>query len=311
MELLQISYFLTVAQTQHMTRAAQHLHISQPALTKTIHRLEQELGVPLFLPNGRGIVLSEYGKHLQEKLTPIYDQIVGLPSELQKMARLENQTVHLNVLAASALVTEAVIAYNKQYPPLRFEITQNRESTLFDVGVTTRLFYQLSDEAQLNDCVLTEKIYMAVPISHPLSERETVRLEEFQDAEFISLMGSREFRSICDRFCRHAGFSPKIIFESDSPATVQNMIAAEMGVGFWPAATWGKLKTDAVRLLSIEAPVCQRDLLFQYRRNKTDDSATQTFFSFLVDYFKSLLHEADIASNIGPSAEHQKTGAES
>ena len=67
MELSQLTYFLTVAQMQHMTRAAEALHIAQPALTKSVQRLESELGVPLIARKGRGIALTPYGQRLAVK----------------------------------------------------------------------------------------------------------------------------------------------------------------------------------------------------------------------------------------------------
>ena len=68
MELTQLTYFLTVAQMQHMTRAAEALHIAQPALTKSVQRLESELGVPLIARKGRGIALTPYGQRLADEL---------------------------------------------------------------------------------------------------------------------------------------------------------------------------------------------------------------------------------------------------
>ena len=62
MEITQIRYFLDAAQTQHITKSAQRLCIAQPALTKSIHNLENELGVPLFTHKGRNIVLTQYGE---------------------------------------------------------------------------------------------------------------------------------------------------------------------------------------------------------------------------------------------------------
>ena len=68
MELLQLRYFLVAAQYQHMTKAAEHLQIAQPALSQAIHRLEAELGVPLFERKNRSIELNEEGKFLQKRL---------------------------------------------------------------------------------------------------------------------------------------------------------------------------------------------------------------------------------------------------
>ena len=77
MELTQLRYFLEVARNEHMTKSAEKLHIAQPSLTKTIHNLEDELGVPLFVPSGRNIVLSEYGRYLKERLEPIMAELDG------------------------------------------------------------------------------------------------------------------------------------------------------------------------------------------------------------------------------------------
>ena len=74
-----MKYFLEVAASQHVTRSAEKLHIAQPALTQAIHRLEKELNVPLFVSRGRNIVLTEYGKFLQKKLTPLLEELDEIP----------------------------------------------------------------------------------------------------------------------------------------------------------------------------------------------------------------------------------------
>ena len=283
MEFTQIRYFLEVARSQHITRSAERLHVAQPALTKAIHHLEAELGVPLFLPKGRNIVLSEYGRFLEKQLRPLLAELDAIPAQLRAMAHTENRTVRLNVLAASQLVTDAVIAYNRAHTgePLSFRLTQNAGSRLYDICVTTSLFHPAPPDRQGQEFAVTERIFLAVPATHRLAQQESVRLADAAEEGFISLMGSRQFRWICDRLCRQSGFAPNIIFESDSPATVKNMIAARMGVGFWPEYTWGRLDSDQVRLLPITEPLCQRDLLFDYRPNKVDNTAVGDFFAFL------------------------------
>ena len=146
MELMQIRYFLEVANTKHMTNSAKNLHITQPALTQAIRRLENDLGVPLFTAKGRNIVLTEYGKYLQKKLEPLMSQIDDIPEQLKMMVELESETIHMNVLAASSLVMEAIIQYKKEHGDINFQLHQNVESELYDIAVTTKLFYQASDE---------------------------------------------------------------------------------------------------------------------------------------------------------------------
>lgn len=286
MELNQVRYFLEVASTQHMTRSAERLHIAQPALTQAIHRLERDLGVPLFVARGRGIVLTEYGKYLQGKLEPLMQELDDIPAQLQTMARLEGETIHLNVLAASALVTEAIIEYRKTHPQLHFRMRQNDDGRLYDIGITTKLSEHLPAPSGEHTFVYAERIYLAVPHGHPFAARSSIALEEAAEEGFISLMGSRQLRRICDRYCQQAGFSPRILFESDSPAAVQNMIAANMGVGFWPEFTWGAVDPERVTPVPITAPLCRRDLILDCHHNKIDNGAVDEFFAFLQEYLR-------------------------
>ncbi|MBE6930571.1 MAG: LysR family transcriptional regulator [Ruminococcaceae bacterium] len=281
MELTQIRYFLELARTEHMTKSAETLHIAQPALSQAIKRLEESVGVPLFAPKGRGIVLTEYGRYLQNKLEPVMEQIDALPGELQMMAKLSNETIHLSVLAASALVTEAVIDYKYNRRDLNFQLIQNEGQDLFDIEVTTSMFYQVNREQAKNQFVCTEKIYLAVPNNERFAGRTGITLREVKDEGFISLIGSKQFRYICDRFCRHAGVHPRIIFESDNPTAVRNMIAANLGVGFWPELSWGQVDHEKVKLLEITDPVCKRDIVVTRHYNKTDSRNVDDFFEFL------------------------------
>ena len=117
MELLQLRYFLAAAEYQHITRAAEHLQIAQPALSQAIHRLETELGMPLFERKRRSIVLNDAGKLLQKRLLPIMDALDRIPEELQEYRSQTAHTIHLRILAASALITNRIIAYREEHGP--------------------------------------------------------------------------------------------------------------------------------------------------------------------------------------------------
>lgn len=285
MDLSQIRYFLETAKTQHITKSAEKLHIAQPALTKSIHKLQAELGVPLFMRKGRNIVLTRYGQYLMDKLQPLVTALDTVQSDLAHMADAEKHTVRLSVLAASTLVTQAIIEYKKEHPKVNFHVLQSPEHELYDIEITTNLFYN-SDNPEDDRFVCTEKIFLAVPDTEKYASRTSVNLSEVKDEGFISLFGSRHLRSICDKFCHHVGFEPNIIFESDSPYAVKNMIAANLGIGFWPEFTWGEVNNTNVKLLEIENPICQRDILITYKGIKADSSYSKDFFRFLTSYFE-------------------------
>lgn len=284
MELSQIYYFLNVAKTEHMTRSAEELHIAQPSLTKSIHKLEDELGVPLFVQRGRNIVLTEYGRYLSERLTPIAASLDSVKDEIHALARIEERTVRINVLAASTLVTEAIILYQKDHPDIHFKLTQEDESRSFDVQVTTAAEPTASRLCSRSRAI-EEQIFLAVPLNSEYSERRSLSLCEVKDQGFVSLIGSKKLRAICDGFCRDAGFEPKIIFESDNPVAVRNMIAANIGIGFWPEISWGTKYRNDIKLVGVLEPECKRDIIIQQYSNKAQEGTVSDFFDFLYGYF--------------------------
>ena len=275
-------YFVEVAQSQHVTRSAEKLHIAQPALTQAIHRLERELGVPLFAPKGRNIVLTEYGKYLYRRVKPMLQEWEALPGDLRTMAELEGRTIHLNVSAASAMIIEAIIAYKSAHEDTSFQFLQNAKSDLFDINVSTCREYREESGESGREFALHERLFLAVPgNTSRYAGVESLRLEDVRDEGFICLQDSIQLRRICDQFCGQAGFEPRVVFESDNPATVRNMIAANMGVGFWPEFSWGRVEGGHVRLLEIEAPACRRDIVISCRHNKIDNARVDDFFEYL------------------------------
>ncbi len=286
MELTQLIYFCAVAKNLHITNTAKELHIAQPALTQAIKRLEKELGVPLLTASGRNIKLTEYGKFVYKKISPFIETIDNLGTEINEMSKKENNTIRINLLAASYLTTQAIIEYKKRNEHIHFRIYKEDDSKDFDVTITTKPYYHRSTDEAATTYVCTEKLYMAVPNSSPFAKKNSINLADLKKQDFISLGTATSLGLICDNYCGFAGFKPNIIFQSDNPTSVKNCIAANMGIGFWPQFSWGVLDSPDVTLLPIKTPVCQRDIIVSYQNNKTDNSQVIDFFNFLTEYFE-------------------------
>ncbi len=285
MDVSKLIYFYTAAEYEHITRASEKLLIAQPALTKSIKILEDELGVPLFYKQGRNIKLTEYGKFLKEKLDIIIPNINSIPSEINKLKTQVDNTVKLNVLAASTAVTDAIISYKKKNQEVIFELTQNAESE-FDIMMTTDTIKISTEKMFDRQCVMEEKIYLAVPMTSKYALKSSINLEDVKDEGFVQLAGSRFFRVICDSFCRQAGFTAKTAFESDSPAVVHNIIAAGVGIGFWPEYSWEKKLSSDVVLVPIEKPECKRELIVYLNKRKTSSHHAEEFYNHLIEHLK-------------------------
>ena len=287
MELSHLRYFLEVAKNEHITKSAQNLCIAQPALTHAIHKLEDELDVPLFENKGRNIKLTEYGKFFYQQLEPLYLDIMNLPKQLKAMASKDNSTVFLNILAASSSVAKAVIVYKQMDPNLNFNLIQNEESKLFDVCIRTYADYKEIPEEGVNHFIFSEQIHLAVPNTSKYKQRTEISLKEIEDENFIELYGSKQFRAICNDYCKKIGFSTHIAFESDSADVVKEAIAAGIGVGFWPEYSWGKIDKRRIRLLKITDSDFKRDIIITYKKNKQNNSKAENFYNFLTNYLTS------------------------
>ena len=286
MELTHLKYFLEVAKTEHVTKSARKLCIVQPALTQAIHKLEAELGVALFKMQGRNIKLTECGQFFYKRLQPLYDDIEALPDRLRAMANEMNQTVNLNVLAASSLVTNAVIKYKQTDPGLRINLIQNESTTLYDVCVNTFEKYEPEQNSDGETFVCSEKIFLAVPNTPQYKRRKSISLQDLKDENFIGLYGSKHLSTICDEFCSRVGFKTNVSFVSDNTTAVKDAIAGSVGVGFWPEFSWGRMDHRKVRLLEITDGVLKRDIVVRLLKNKQDNARVEQFFAFLCGYIK-------------------------
>lgn len=285
MELLQLRYFLVAAKYEHITKAAQALRIAQPALSQSIKRLEAELGVPLFIREKRTIRLNAAGKFLERQLLPLMASLDELPEAVRGQADQSGRTIHLNLLAASRLVTNCIIAYKKLHPETKFRLSQNPNMEKADLLISTT--FPGEEQRENSRLILQEAFYMAVSSASPYAGRSCVALEDVKDEGFISLSNHRPIRRICDRFCLEAGFTPRTICETDNPESVRNLIAAGLGVGFWPEYSWGLLFTPQITLLPIHSVSCRRDITLSCCPGEENRAAVEDFCRFLSDYANS------------------------
>lgn len=285
MELQKLRQFYTVAKYQHITKAASELYIAQPSLTQAISSLEKELDVPLFVKRGRNIVLTEYGEYLKGRLDTLLPEIDAIPEEIQAMKDGVSKRIRLNILAASSFVLSAIVAYRKRHPDAVFDFEQSAEKQNCDIVITTNVGRKKAPANYARRSALEERIYLAVPKDSVYGKKECISLSEVKQEEFVMLSGSRLFGVICNQLCSEAGFTPRIMFESDSPSAVQNIISTGAGIAFWPEYSWGKLTSDSVKLLTVTSPDCRRELIAEFYETGNRSQYAEDFYEFLLNEF--------------------------
>lgn len=294
MELLQLKYFSAAAAQEHITKAAEQLHIAQPALTQSIRRLEEELGVRLFNRSGRNIVLNEAGKLFLKRIAPILAELDRIPEEIREAEGIFRRTIHMNVVAASALITKIIIQYKALHPQVEFQLMHSEKEESYDIGITTLPYG--SKLVGKDTTTISEEIMLAVPADSKYARAGSADLKEVAGEDFISLAGSLPLREICDAFCISVGFVPHIAFESDSPEAVRDLIEASLGIAFWPSFSWGTARRKNIALIPIRNPECKRNLVVSLRSGRQSSAVLSDFYEYTVQGLLAVKNGADVIS---------------
>ena len=313
-------YFLEVAESEHVTHSAQKLRVSQPSLTQAISRLERELGVQLFEPEGRGIRLTEAGRFYSKRIAKAVGEIDSATSELARFDEERSSIVRINVVSASNIVVDAVAEWRTQHPAAKFQIVSSETASKIEpCDIEVRMQTGKTPEAK-GARLFKERIMLAVPTTNgdetgesdagfrdnpgkgerPGGEErdiaasdalanglgEAISLAQMQNSGFIMLAGSRNISNLCLSQCAKLGFRPTIAFESDNPSVVRKMIGLGLGVGFWPEHSWGELGAGA-RLAPILEPGFVRTIEVARTRHGSSNEQADGFYSFLLQRFEA------------------------
>ena len=298
MEIQQFRYFLTAARYENLTKAAEELHIAQPALSQS----ETELGVSLFDRKNHRIELNEQGKLLKKRLIPLMESIDNLKDELWESVYSSEGTIYLNFLSASNLITNCIISYRAQKPDVQFQVSQLEMTENCDIHIESRIAMSVTPphpqelpEGIVRREYLREEIFLAVPPDSKFAKHKTIDLREVKEENFIRLGNGWQLRMICDDFCRRAGIRPQAVFESNSPESVRNLVAAGLGIGFWPEKAWGGPPGHGVVLIPIRYPICRRDLVVTMFEQAKDKPVVDEFMDYFCRYFeKETLESGDV-----------------
>lgn len=251
MELAQLRYFCDVAETEHMTKSARRLNVVQPALSRSVHGLEDELGVKLFEKSGRNIKLTQEGARFYERASAVLGDLDAATSDLRSYAAVRESTARIGVFSATNLVVDAIAAYAGDHQDTVLELAQDEGDEACDVTVSTLAASTASGARNgamrpvRDERTYVERIGVAVPLGS--SCEGSIALKDLEGERLVSLAGSRRLRSLCDALCHQHGFEPRIGFDSESPEAVKKVISLGLGLGFWPEVSWGSLDGSGAR----------------------------------------------------------------
>lgn len=278
MEIQQLRYFTVAARYQHITKAAEEIHIAQPALTQIIKRLESEVGAPLFERNGRNIILTPEGKILQEEALQILKTIDELPIVLQQKKTERDKTLKIKVSAATIWFMPAIIAYKKTHPDVNLDFIRNDDMRDCDFLITTST--DTGGQAE-ESFIVDEEILLAVSKDRAKNMPNKVKLSDLKGDVFLITDKSKPFFRICEEYCLKSGFAPNVIFECDSQTVIFDLVSADLGVAFCPTFSWGKIDQNKIALLPFEEKCFRKIVLIALKQTTP---LQKDFFAYLKNF---------------------------
>lgn len=290
MELKNLKYFQKVAELQHITKAANELFISQPALSKIIRQLESELGTTLFDRHGKNIDLNENGKLLLDATNQIFDILNTVEHDIQKNNKKNGTNIVISFNSVSMLMPLLISRFQKEYPDISIALTNTLSQ---EEGDFPGLYCHLDSFFSKTECddmdiLLKESCVLACSKEHPLAAREQVQLSDLNTEIFYYTTNCHSITDLMDYIESINGNHSLARIECIDPAAVFSFVEENLGVAFLPTITWRFFLHPGICYKKIESYDFFRYLKLRWEEDVADINEAQIFSDFCRDFFAKI-----------------------
>jgi DNA-binding transcriptional LysR family regulator len=290
MELRHLRYFVAIGEEQHYGRAARRLRVVQPALSRQIQDLEQELGFKLFERLPRGVKLSTAGKLFLEDARRILQEVSEAAVRADRVARGRSGTLRVGFAENASwrgVVPDSFRRFREERPDAELQLQPAASLAQLEAIRSGRLdagfvnFMPKADPELDQLLVALNHVELAAPKRHPLTKLKRLRLRDLTDAPFVSFP-RRESPAFYDRLmreCYRGGLkSPRIVQEGLNEATILSLVSTGLGVG-WVLGTARWRCPETVVILPVVDLNMPLRLALAWRR----DNASPLLANFVAD----------------------------
>ena len=290
MELAQLKYFQVMANIRHFTRAARMLDVTQPALSRSMAKLEKNLGIPLFKRNEGEIELTREGERLLRRVDRILREVESAREEASHAGTEVSTEFKLSFIHSlgSYVLPHILQDFRARYPDIRVQLNQQDSATLAQqvaAGETDLCLCSTIPTTEYSAWVYlwSEELYVTVPLGHALAEHKSINLSALEDEPLIAMKGSYSLRILVDQFFDLAGVHPEITFEGDDVSTISGLVAAGLGVSLLPKLAG--VEHPELRYIPVSFPICKRAVGIAWNTQRQLPPAAVCFQQFLIRRF--------------------------
>lgn len=242
-----LAQFAAVAKSEHMTNAAAALGVPQPTMSRSLARLEEELGIQLFVRRGRSVRLTPAGKIFAQYVERAVDEIAaGIAHTLEAVDPGRGKVAFgFPLTMGGDAVPRIVRDFHSRHPRVTIDLMQGSGEDLLDALRRNEIDLTLLTPPPSSpeiDAVTVQIQYLRllVPRGHRLAQQRSVLLREVRDEAFVGFPESYWISNIVRTLCARADFSPTVVFRSRESETIRGLVSAGLGVAVMPptAARW-------------------------------------------------------------------------
>lgn len=241
MDLVQLAHFVEVAKRENLTKAAQNLHISQPALSRLVSNLEEETGVKLFDRIGRHLYLNSFGEVVLKYSKKILADADNMKSEISDMQHGETGSLRIGSSFSSDNVDwmeEIIRWFVYNYPNVSFKIYAMNPTELQKTLISREIEIAFSssviktqDNSNINWVQLfSETMGVLLSTNHELAKKPTLTLKDLENERFLINNTNSEVKRLTHDLCTKSNFLPNIFWEMDRPELIREMLIRGMGI---------------------------------------------------------------------------------
>ncbi len=240
MDLDQLRYFLRVAERQNFTRAAAELLISQPALSRSIQKLEEELGQPVFERKPRSVALTDAGTLLQARAQQILTILDDTKAEITDDGQSGRLRVGAIPTIAPYFLPGVLRHFSQEFPHATLLVQENTTDALIKSCTQGELdvaILALPIPARYLEVeeLFEEELLLVLPLDHPLVDHEKIRISDVEPYPFVLLDEAHCLTGSIVSFCRQRSFQPVAVERTSQLAMVQELVSLSHGVSMIPA----------------------------------------------------------------------------
>lgn len=284
MELRYLKCFQKVAELQHISHAADELHIAQPALSRIIRNLEEELGAELFERTGKSIHLNRNGEIVYQYAGEIFQTLDKMKAELSSQKDIQNSVIHLAFNSASCLIPALAAEFMQKNPGVSLQFANGSEKEEANVMFNIDSYYQILEQPEFQPLLKEEMLLVYAP-THRFASMQEITLEDLSGETFLFSKGCHSVYNITQSLCGLNDRKPPVMIECVSNETVLNFLDSGFGIALMPKVTWNLSAHPALQYRAIPGGPYYRTLYLQNMFQASSFAAGERFRKFCVEFF--------------------------